>query len=203
MSPSRQNSARSYILQTLFPLFTIICLGVTRAFAQDIDGRDTASNWRGTHHSFHGIWNTICDEREENGILKERCYIRWVDVYAPRPQFGGIFTFITPRGEGTIAGHDVMFGVERGTVFVRDGFQITQGGEVIWRLTDFRCLRFGECDFTSSTSDEILSALLSGEVLELRFIDRHGRSFERNWSLEGFSSAYEAYENELSSRFGS
>jgi len=38
----------------------------------------------------------MCDEREEYGTLKQRCYIRWVDVYAERPNFGALFTFITP-----------------------------------------------------------------------------------------------------------
>lgn len=170
--------------------------------AQDLQGRDTASNWRGTHHSFHGIWNVICDERDEFGTLKQRCYIRWVDVYAERPKFGALFTFITPRKNAPFGKHDVMFGPEIGTVFLPSGFVIRRNGEIIWRMRDPQCLLFAHCTLDPVRSDEVLQAMSIGSSIEFSFVDPHLRRFDLIWSLEGFRHALETYEHQWQKRLG-
>ena len=176
-----------------------LCLA-SAASAQDLQGRDTAGNWRVTHYSSYGIWNAICDERDENGALKKRCYIRWVDVYASAPQFGALFTFITPREDGPASTHDVMFGPELGTAFLKDGFIVTKGGQEIWGMEDRRCLLWSDCMFSAAQSSKALKAMLTGDAMKFAFVDRHNRLFDLNWSLNGFTDAYEAYEAEWAAR---
>ncbi len=166
------------------------------AVAQDLQGRDTAGNWRVTHHTSHGIWKSICDEREEHGALKQRCYIRWVDVYAGHPDFGALFTFITPRENAPAGQHDVMFGPELGTVFLPDGFVVKQDQEIIWHMSGVGCLLLADCELDASQSDEALQAMLNGSGLEFSFIDPHFRRFDLSWSLEGFSDAFETYQTQ-------
>ncbi|WP_282153454.1 invasion associated locus B family protein [Ruegeria atlantica] len=168
--------------------------------AQDLQGRDTAGNWRVTHYSSHGIWNAICDEREEDGALKQRCYIRWVDVYALAPQFGALFTFVTPRDGTPLGHHDVMFGPERGTAFLPDGFIVTKDGKTIWQLQERRCLLWADCELTGVQSASVLKAMLSGTAMEFAFVDRDNRRFDLEWSLEGFAEAYAAYEKQWALR---
>ncbi len=173
------------------------------AFAQDLQGRDTASNWRNTHHSSHGIWNTICDEREEYGVLKQRCYIRWVDVYADHPKFGALFTFIKPRDGGSGDQHDVMFGPELGTVFLPSGFTITKDGDEIWRMKNAKCLLLANCTLTPEESDAVLEAMFSGNSLEFSFVDPHFRRIDLEWSLESFSEAFDVYTRQWALRSNS
>lgn len=178
------------IRSALYTLAGACLLWVGAVSAQDLDGRDTASNWRGTHHSFHGIWNTICDEREEHGTLKKRCYVRWVDVYAPNPKFGALFVFVTPRKNGKIGQYNVMFGPEVGSVFLPGGFVVTDvTGAVTWKLEGARCRLLADCTFTDAQSDSVLDAMIAGETLDFSFVDRHLRRFDLQWSLRGFSEA--------------
>ncbi len=159
------------------------------AMAQDIDGRDTASNWRGTHHEDFGIWNSICDEREETGILKQRCYIRWVDVYASRPKFGALFMFITPDNPEP----RVEFGPEIGTSFLRNGFQIQHDGEPIWQMTRAQCLVFAQCVLTQAEARSFLEAMIKGDALTFSFVGPHDRKFDLNWSTAEFENALQDF----------
>lgn len=168
--------------------------------AQDLQGGDTASNWRVTHYAAHGIWKAICDEREENGALKQRCYIRWADVYAGHPDFGAMFTFITPRENAAEGQHDVMFGPELGTVFLPGGFFIHKEGEEIWRMTESKCLLLADCDLSNAQSDAALQAMLNGTEVKFSFVDRHFRKIDLNWPLEGFPEAFESYQTQLALR---
>lgn len=120
----------------------------------------------------------MCDEREEYGTLKQRCYIRWVDVYAERPNFGGLFTFITPRENAPHGQHDVMFGPELGTVFLPGGFVVTRDGEEIWRMSGAKCLLLADCDLDDEQSDAVLQAILTGTEMAFSFVDPHFRRFE-------------------------
>lgn len=183
-----------------FFLNAICLLLAGSTFAQDLQGRDTASNWRSTHHAFHGIWSSICDEREEYGVLKKRCYIRWVDVYAEEPNFGALFTFVTPRENTETGLHDVMFGPELGTVFLPGGFVVKNNDDEVWRMTSTRCLFFANCDLNETQSDEILQAMLTGTTLEFSFIDPHLRRFDLKWSLDGFADAFKTYETQWALR---
>ena len=40
----------------------------------------------------------MCDERKTGDLLEQRCYLRYVDVFSPRPNFGAIFAFVTADG---------------------------------------------------------------------------------------------------------
>lgn len=178
-------------------LLTGLCLHLASStIAQDLQGRDTASNWRVKHHTTHGVWNSICDEREEYGALKQRCYIRWVDVYAERPKFGALFTFITPRDGAPTGQHVVMFGPELGTVFLPNGFVVKRGDDVTWRMTGTKCLLLADCDLTEQQSKDALQAMLSGTEMEFSFVDKHLRRFDLIWSLDGFSDAFETYQKQ-------
>ena len=92
----------------MFKLIFALCAFALPAYAQDADGNDTAGNWRVTYTATHGIWSTICDERGNTPDLEQRCYIRWVDVFSPRPKFAAQFLFVTQTPDGP----EVDFGME-------------------------------------------------------------------------------------------
>lgn len=173
-------------------LLAILLLAATATSAQDLQGNDTASNWKGTHHARFGIWNSICDERVEYGELVQRCYLRWVDVFSPRPNFAGQFIFIVPEDTG----YKVEFGIESGTFFHPNGFRIERAGEAVWRTRWPGCLTGLGCDFYEDDADDLIGQMRQGGAFLFDFRDRHGVSRTLNWPLDGFDGAWADFQQQ-------
>ncbi|EEE38110.1 hypothetical protein RKLH11_1951 [Rhodobacteraceae bacterium KLH11] len=174
-------------------LFLLAPLSV---FAQDLQGNDTASNWRVTHYETFGVWNSICDEREEYGALKQRCYIRRAEVFSLRPKFAAQFVFITPAADGV----EIEFGIEPGTLFWPTGFRIDQGDDAIWRTRRPGCLTGLSCTFEGAGAQDIIAAMLEGDTYRFVFRDRHGQSQDLTWPLQGFDAAWADFRQQAQAR---
>ncbi|WP_170782849.1 hypothetical protein [Ruegeria lacuscaerulensis] len=166
------------------------------ALAQDLQGNDTASNWRVTHYETYGVWNSICDEREEYGALKQRCYIRRAEVFSLRPKFGAQFIFITPAPDGV----EIEFGIEPGTLFRPSGFRIDGKDGAVWRTRRPGCLTGLSCTFDGVGADEIVEAMLKGEAYRFEFRDRHGQAQDLTWPLQEFSAAWADFQQQAQAR---
>ncbi|WP_170354965.1 hypothetical protein [Ruegeria lacuscaerulensis] len=174
----------------------LFLLAPMAAFAQDLRGNDTASNWRVTHYESFGVWNSICDEREEYGALKQRCYIRRAEVFSYRPKFGAQYVFITPAPTGV----QVEFGIEPGTLFWPSGFRIDGSDGVVWRTRSPGCLTGLGCTFDGSGADEIIAAMLDGDAYRFVFRDRHGQAQDLTWPLQQFDAAWSDFQQQAQTR---
>ena len=160
----------------------IAVLLASPALSQDRDGNDTPGEWVITHHKPFGLWDSMCDERKTGDVLEQRCYLRYVDVFSPRPNFGAIFAFVTADGS-------VEFGFEIGTVFKPDGLRIEKDGTAKWTMPHRPCLFGGTCRFSDNEATELLAAMSASDALTFDFIDRHGTAQLRNWDLTEFANA--------------
>ncbi len=170
----------SKIMRILLSIFFLTVAAA--ATAQDREGNNTPGEWVVTHHAAFGLWDSMCDERVTGDIKEERCYIRYVDVFSPRPNFAAQFVFVTPEQDG----YKVEFGVERGTTFVTGGFQIRNGNDVIWQNNRKRCL-LNACSFIGTDADELLAAMQAGDEFAFAFNDRHGADQTLSWDLSAFA----------------
>ncbi|MBT8153106.1 hypothetical protein KMP13_04220 [Epibacterium ulvae] len=159
------------------------------AAAQDVDGKDTASNWRVTHFETFGIYLSSCDERMEGETLSQRCYLRYVDIFSQKPKFAAQFMFVT-NGD---AGPEVEFGLEAGTLFGPNGFRIEDAGEEIWKTRRIGCLTGLSCTFDDTAAAGLLDAMQSGDAFRFTFRDSHGQSQDLSWPLEGFDAAMQDF----------
>lgn len=175
-----------FFIRWLFPI-----LLATPLLAQDLEGNDTPGNWRVTFHEIHDIWNVMCDEREEQGDLVRRCYIRHVDVFSPRPKFAAQFLFVTPEVGGT--GFEVDFGMEAGTVFAPGRFRIERDGQNVWQSNWPGCLTGLDCRFTNDSGAALIDAMRAGGDFRFTFRDRHGQAQDLTWPLAGFDTAWGAF----------
>lgn len=166
------------------------------AFAQDLQGNDTAGNWRVTHYEAFGIWNSICDERPEKGALRQRCYIRRAEVFSYRPKFAAQFVFITPDPQG----YEIEFGMEPGTLFSPSGFRVDGADGVHWRTRSPGCLTGLSCTFNGTRAQEIVDAMLTGQSFRFVFRDRHGQAQDLTWSLQGFDAAWDNFHEQSGAR---
>lgn len=170
--------------------------GPFSAVAQDETGADTAGNWVVTYQQAHGIWSTICDERANAPDATKRCYIRWVDVFSPRPKFGAAFVFVTSEPEGI----QVEFGLEPGTLFAPDGFRIDDWVGTTWSTTRLDCLTGLACRFSGEAALPLMGAMQDQGAFVLEFVDRHGQSQSRNWPLRGFAAALDDFHAQRQTR---
>lgn len=159
----------------------LACLSLPLS-AQDRAGRDTASDWKVTHYKPFGLWDSICDERDEGGTRVQRCYLRYVEVFSPRPRFAAQFIFVTPSG--------VEIGLERGTRFDDDGMRILDADDQVLRLiSQPACLRGRECRFSGDAADRLLEDMAKGARFVFEFTDRHGQPQLLSWALNRFADA--------------
>ena len=155
----------------------VLALAVPVA-AQDRAGRDTPGEWKVTHYKAFGLWDSICDERRTGDVLEERCYLRYVEVFSPRPRFAAQFVFITLSGTP-----EIDIGLERGTRFPANGLRVEGDDGVLWSTDRRSCLRGGNCRFTGNAAEPLFNALSAGKTFAFDFIDRHGSDRSLRWDL--------------------
>ncbi len=178
-----------------FFLSLVFALAFNPAFAQDRKGNNTAGEWITTHYKTFGLWDSACDKRETDGVLEQRCYIRYVDVYSLAPKFGAVFTFVTPEPQG----HRIEFGFERGARYAENGFRIEQFGAMVWMLED-PCLRTQSCVFRMDRAAAIIKEFWTGGELVQEFTDRHGQNIALLWDLDDFAAVLADFEAETALR---
>lgn len=165
-----------------------ICVLSITAAAQDRAGRDTASDWRVQHYVPFGLWDSVCDERTEDDIIRQRCYLRYVEVYSPRPNFLATFIFIYPKDGQSI----VEIGFERGTRYAEGGFRVLSNKQVVWAL-DGTCVRSSPCRLSGGEAQSLLGHFAVGDTLVQEFSDRNGTSWRLEWDLSRMGMALEDY----------
>ena len=179
-----------------FGMSLVAALFATAGFAQDRDGNDTAGDWVNTHYATYGLWDLACDERAEGDGVEQRCYLRYVDVFSPNPNFGALFSFVNMTADGPT----LDFGIERGTRFADDGFKITNDGQDVWVQDSILCLTLRQCFYDPDEAGEVLQVMQGGGEMHFAFSDRHGIDQDLSWDLSDFSRAMDDLKIEADKR---
>ncbi len=173
----------------------LFCLVLTLGHAAK--AQESAADWRPTLNRMWGMWNVICDERGDAAASEQRCYLRYVDVFSPAPQFAAHFIEISydhgvPRFE---------YGAEHGTRFDTDGWAIHDlKTGALWSPTLRTCLRGGPCVYEGDAAAPVIAALREGGQIEFRFTDRNGIRRDLAWSLDGVGEALDVLIAESAAR---
>ena len=175
-------------MKKITPFLTLSALAsglfIAPAFSQN-----TTDDWKWVvdHYKNFGIWTSACDHRDLGEGKEERCYVRVVDVYSPRPNFGAAFVFANREKENGVV---FEFSFERGTVFTEDGFTVKRGHKVLFTYDAFnRCEGGTNCVLSGPDRMRLVDALNEGGTLRLAFSDRRGMDWVLNWSGEGLAEA--------------
>lgn len=178
-------------------LFVALCLMFlsSSAFSQDRSGNDTASDWIARHYESFGLWDSVCDERMEVNQLKQRCYLRYVEVYSPRPNFLATFAFFFTENGQTI----VELGFEKRTRFNENGFRVEKDGQNIWAF-NHTCLNTTKCRLTGDEAQNFMAQLSAGDTLVQEFRDRTWKNHVLSWDLTLFAKAAANYQTAASKR---
>lgn len=182
-------------------LALLLLLGaVTPTFAQDAQGNDTPGDWVVTHYKPYGLWDSVCDQAMRDGVMIDRCYLRYVDVFSPAPKFAAQFVFIIPQKNG----FKVEFGIEKGTLFKGEGLRVVNDGKIVWKFDPNNCLNFGSCIFEGKEAVSLIDIMSKSyqekSVLMSDFSDRHGANQLLEWDLDRFSDAISDFKTQSHSR---
>jgi invasion protein IalB len=169
------------------PIFAALVLSRVLA-AAPAHAQNTADDWKWVvdHFKVFGLWESACDHRDIGNGEERRCYVRVVDVYAPRPDFGAAFVFISRTA---VEGLRFEFTFERGTEFEPGGFAIMQNGVPAFDYAPARCEAGTRCLITGEEAKSFAASLTPDASLRLAFTDKSGRHWERMWSGHGFAEA--------------
>jgi invasion protein IalB len=149
--------------------------------------QNTAADWAWAVDRFErfGIWESVCDHRNVNGVAEKRCYIAHVDVFSPQPLFAAAFVFVTPVGPSQLR---FEFSFEPGTRFAGDAVALLRDGVRVWGLAAERCNGL-TCVLEGAAADELARAMAAGGELRLAMTDRHGFARDLRWNASGFAEA--------------
>ena len=173
------------MIRLLAAIAMICSLGAT------VRAQDTAGSWTPTFTSRHMGWDVTCDAKTTGDLREERCYIRYIDAYSPRPNFGVLFMFIEIEG-GIPA---VSLGREFETDLVATTLRVRPG----WTRPEGLCTG-GACTVTGDTAVALIDAMRSGGVLETGFVDATGADQLRQWASDGFDAAFTDLKREAAAR---
>jgi hypothetical protein len=178
IAPSSRNNCADGGTIRIFTL--ILCLLAAPLSAQDRQGRNNLGDWR-----------------ETDNVKTKRCYLRYVDVFSEKPKFAALFTFITPEANG----YRIAFGFENGVAYKQNGLRIDADGNTSWSLADINCTRQGECLFTGSDAQSLITALDNpNATLTNEFFDPYGREQNLSWDLSRFPAALADFNREVAAR---
>ncbi|WP_299860274.1 hypothetical protein [uncultured Hoeflea sp.] len=153
-----------------------------------VRAQNTVDDWKWAvdHFQTFGIWESACDHRDIGNGEERRCYVRVVDVYAPRPDFGATFVFITHT---TAEGLRFEFSFEKGTEFDPGGFAVIEDGRIAFDYAPARCEAGTQCIIAGDEANRFTASLTDDASLRLAFTDKSGRQWERLWTGQGFAEA--------------
>lgn len=163
-------------------------LAALAAFASPTNAQNTTNDWKWAvdHFKTFGIWESACDHRDIGAGLEKRCYVRVVEVYAPRPDFGAAFVFVTRTSQD---GLRFEFSFERGTEFEPGGFAVMHDGTSSFDYATARCEGGTKCVVSGDEAGRLAAALTRDASIRLAFADRSGRDWELGWPAAGFTDA--------------
>lgn len=143
----------------------------------------------------HGNWEALCDQLPDNP-QSARCYLRLIDVYSPRPDFGAYVGFITLDDDND---QEFELSLEPGATLTGKGFNLNVNGNETWMLDQSLC-KENQCNIGGVDLGRMVNAAQTAQSFEVSFIDKSGKQWQRNLSSSDFTKAYNAFLSASKSR---
>lgn len=156
-----------------------------------IYAEDTAGSWAPTFTSKHEKWDVACDAQGSGTAREERCYIRYIDIYSPHPDFGVVFLFLEIKNNTPL----ISIGREFETDLIATDLRIASD----WQRPKNLCTG-GPCEIIGQNAKMFIDALIKGGTLQINFIDQMNMEQNRSWESLGFAAAYNDLTREAAAR---
>lgn len=149
------------------------------------------------HEIYDGLWDVACDTRVDGS--DKRCYLQYVDVYRPRPEFAAAMVEVVFHvGRDGLPDPHVRFDIEPGLSFQKSRI-VTMGGasEQVLDLSD--CPK-NTCRFNGNQGREILKHWRNGSTLRFEIDEGRGVPSVLNWPLQNMDAILDDFAIQRRSR---
>jgi len=140
------------------------------------------------HKIYEPFWDVACDTALDGS--DRRCYLQYVDVYRPRPDFAAAMVEVVYHaGEDGTPDPHVRFDIEPGLSFRDTGLVVeTSDGEVPLDVSDCRS---NTCVITGDAGRDMLEAWRDGTSLWMEISDGGDESVRLAWPLDEMATILE------------
>ncbi len=168
-------------------ILVVAVAGLATAFV--LFGRNQGQKLAGRHSEYHkvydGWWDVACDTAMDGG--DRRCYVQFVDIYSPRPNFRAAMVEVVYRRSGDGAGEPVItFDIEPDLSFTGAEIAIIRpdGSQHLLPIGACSGPDSGpKCPVSGDPAAGMLKQWRQGESLSLTIREKDGSKLERRWPL--------------------
>ncbi len=185
---------RSFII---FLLPFLVLSGLTSWQLGWLEPRQTLPGRISTYHKVYGFWDVACDTAMDG--TDQLCYIQYVDVYRPRPDFAAAMVEVVMHGgaDGRADPH-VRFDIEPGFTF-RDTriAVITPSGA---QTVDIAHCKGSTCRISGEPARVLLTTWAKGSVMTLEIEEGRAQLAQLSWPLNDIVPILEDFAAQRSAR---
>lgn len=142
------------------------------------------------HKIYDGFWDVACDTAMDGS--DRRCYIQYVDVYRPRPEFAAAMVeVVMHEGDGDVPDPHIRFDLEPGLSFLNTEIVIeSQTGSI---PIDVSHCAVNTCPISGDVARQILSHWHSASAITLEIREGRPEPARLSWPMENFDKIFEDF----------
>ncbi len=151
-------------------------LGGLSLFGQRLEERQTSF-----FKNYDGWWDLVCDAKMDGS--NEHCYLQYVDVYSPRPDFRAAMVELTySRDEAGKSQPHLLFNLEGDLSFRQTRMVVRDANQVETPLALTGC-DGAACSIRGDAAKAMLAEWSKGQNLQIELIERDGQPKQLSWPL--------------------
>ena len=178
-------------LLTAFTLPVLVLLGLVVWQLGWLAGPDKLPARVSEYHKvYDGFWDVACDSALDG--TDRRCYIQYVDVYRPRPDFAAAMVeVVMHEGPGAQPDPHIRFDLEPGLSFL-DATIAIEGPSGPLAVDVSHCA-VNTCPISGDAARGILAQMLEADALTLRINEGRSEITQLSWPLETFPVLFDDF----------
>ncbi|WP_371228271.1 hypothetical protein [Roseovarius sp. 2305UL8-3] len=162
-----------------------------------LEPRQTLPGRLSTYHKVYGFWDVACDTAMDG--TDHRCYIQYVDVYRPRPDFAAAMVeVVMHEGVDGQADPHIRFDVEPGFTFRDTSIAvITPSGP--WPVDIAHCAG-STCRISGDPARALLDSWAKGKVINLEIEEGRAQPAKLSWPLDDITTMLDDFATQRAAR---
>ncbi len=161
-------------------------------------GRELPGRIPEYHKVYDGWWDVACDTAMDGS--DRRCYVQYVDIYSPRPNFRAAMVEVIYRPAADGSGEPVItFDIEPDLSFRDAELSVSRPDGSYHRLTTGTCSG-PKCSVSGIPATDMLAEWRRGQRLILTIREKDGNMLRRSWPLENINAILDDFADQRAAR---
>lgn len=176
----------------------VLALGLALLLPNRHQGQKLAGRHSEYHKVYDGWWDVACDTAMDGG--DRRCYVQYVDVYSPRPDFrAAMVEVVYRRATDGSAEPVVTFDIEPDLSFRDVALSVSRADGSQHPLNTGDCSG-PKCSAAGTAATKMLAEWRKGYSLSLTLREKGGTMRQLSWPLGNINAILDDYAEQRASR---